>query len=199
MKAIYIRVSTVEQNTDRQTAETNGVIFTDKISGSILFEERPAGKKLLQAITDGTITELEVHSIDRLGRNTIDILTTIKKITSLGCNVISKKEGLSMMVDGKENPIAKMMIGILSTLSEFELQRSKERQKEGIAAAKVKGTYKTNSRPVGTKETTEQFLAKKKVQNIIKYLKQNYSVRATAKLSETSISLVQKVQKITAV
>lgn len=197
MKATYIRVSTLEQNTDRQTNDTTGVIFTDKISGAVLFEERPAGKKLLQAITDGNITELEVHSIDRLGRNTIDILTTIKKITSLGCNVISKKEGLSMMIDGKENPMAKMMIGILSTLSEFELQRIKERQTEGIAAAKIKGTYKTNSRPTGTTETTEQFLAKKKVQNIIKYLKQNHSIRATAKLSEASISLVQKVQKLT--
>jgi DNA invertase Pin-like site-specific DNA recombinase len=197
MKATYIRVSTLEQNTDRQTADTNGVIFTDKVSGAVLFEERPAGKKLLEAITDGTITELEVHSIDRLGRNTIDILTTIQKITALGCNVISKKEGLSMMIDGKENPMAKMMIGILSTLSEFELQRIKERQKEGIAAAKEKGTYKTNSRPTGTTETTEQFLAKKKVQNIIKYLKQNHSIRAAAKLSGASVSLVQKVQKLT--
>jgi DNA invertase Pin-like site-specific DNA recombinase len=197
MKATYIRVSTLEQNTDRQTTETNGVIFTDKVSGAVLFEERPAGKKLLQTIAEGTITELEVHSIDRLGRNTIDILTTIQKITALGCNVISKKEGLSMMIDGKENPMAKMMIGILSTLSEFELQRIKERQKEGIAAAKDKGTYKTNSRPTGTTETTEQFLAKKKVQNIIKYLKQNHSIRAAAKLSGASVSLVQKVQKLT--
>jgi DNA invertase Pin-like site-specific DNA recombinase len=82
-------------------------------------------------------------------------------------------------------------------LSEFELQRIKERQKEGIAAAKEKGTYKTNSRPTGTTETTEQFLAKKKVQNIIKYLKQNHSIRAAAKLSGASVSLVQKVQKLT--
>ena len=196
MIATYIRVSSLEQNTDRQTTETTGVIFSDKISGSVLFEERPAGKKLLQAITDGTITELQVHSIDRLGRNTIDILTTIQKITELGCNVISKKEGLTMLIDGKPNPMAKMMIGILSTLSEFELQRIKERQAEGIAAAKTKGTYTTNARPIGTTETTEQFLNKKKVQSIIKYLKQGNSLRKTALLSEASLSLVQKVQKM---
>lgn len=196
MIATYIRVSSLEQNTDRQTTETTGVIFSDKISGSVLFEERPAGKKLLQAITDGTITELQVHSIDRLGRNTIDILTTIQKITELGCNVISKKEGLTMLIDGKPNPMAKMMIGILSTLSEFELQRIKERQAEGIAAAKTKGTYTTNARPIGTTETTEQFLNKKKVQSIIKHLKQGNSLRKTALLSEASLSLVQKVQKM---
>lgn len=196
MIATYIRVSSLDQNTDRQNQETTGVIFTDKISGSVLFEERPAGKKLLQAITDGTITELQVHSIDRLGRNTIDILTTIQKITELGCNVISKKEGLTMMIDGKPNPMAKMMIGILSTLSEFELQRIKERQAEGIAAAKNKGTYTTNARPIGTTETTEQFLNKKKVQSILKHLKQGNSLRKTALLSEASLSLVQKVQKM---
>ena len=196
MIATYIRVSSLEQNTDRQTTETTGVIFSDKISGSVLFEERPAGKKLLQAITDGTITELQVHSIERLGRNTIDILTTIQKITELGCNVISKKEGLTMLIDGKPNPMAKMMIGILSTLSEFELQRIKERQAEGIAAAKTKGTYTTNARPIGTTETTEQFLNKKKVQSIIKHLKQGNSLRKTALLSEASLSLVQKVQKM---
>jgi len=196
MIATYIRVSSLDQNTDRQNQETTGVIFTDKISGSVLFEERPAGKKLLQAITDGTITELQVHSIDRLGRNTIDILTTIQKITELGCNVISKKEGLTMMIDGKPNPMAKMMIGILSTLSEFELQRIKERQAEGIAAAKNKGTYTTNARPIGSTETTEQFLNKKKVQSILKHLKQGNSLRKTALLSEASLSLVQKVQKM---
>ena len=196
MIATYIRVSSLEQNTDRQTTETTGVIFSDKISGSVLFEERPAGKKLLQAITNGTITELQVHSIDRLGRNTIDILTTIQKITELGCNVISKKEGLTMLINGKPNPMAKMMIGILSTLSEFELQRIKERQAEGIAAAKTKGTYTTNARPIGTTETTEQFLNKKKVQSIIKHLKQGNSLRKTALLSEASLSLVQKVQKM---
>jgi DNA invertase Pin-like site-specific DNA recombinase len=196
MIATYIRVSSLDQNTDRQNQETTGVIFTDKISGSVLFEERPAGKKLLQAITDGTITELQVHSIDRLGRNTIDILTTIQKITELGCNVISKKEGLTMMIDGKPNPMAKMMIGILSTLSEFELQRIKERQAEGIAAAKHKGTYTTNARPIGSTETTEQFLNKKKVQSILKHLKQGNSLRKTALLSEASLSLVQKVQKM---
>ena len=48
------------------------------------------------------------------------------------------------MVDGKENPIAKMMVGILATLSEFEINRMKERQRDGIAKAKERGVYKTN-------------------------------------------------------
>lgn len=196
MKATYIRVSTVEQNLDRQQVETIGTIFTDKISGSVKFSERPAGAKLLEQIKEGNIKEVNVHSIDRLGRNTIDVLTTIELITSHGCNVISKKEGLQMFIEGKPNPIAKMMIGILSTLAEFELQRSKERQMEGIAAAKLKGTYKTNQRPTGSTEPTEVFLNKLSTKKIIKYLNQGFSVRTTARMAEVSPSSVQKVQKI---
>jgi hypothetical protein len=53
------------------------------------------------------------------------ILSTINFITSNGCNVIAEKEGLQMLIDGKENPIAKMMIGILSTLSDKTLKEWK--------------------------------------------------------------------------
>ena len=76
---------------------------------------------------------MHVHSIDRLGRNTLDIMQTIQDFTSKGINVVSTKEGLQTLINGKENPIAKMMIGILGTLAEFELARGKERQAEGIA------------------------------------------------------------------
>lgn len=197
MKAIYIRVSTTEQNTNRQENNIEGAkVFTDKISGSIPFSERPEGSKLMKLIKDGDIKELHVHSIDRLGRNTIDILTTIKLITSYGCNVISEKEGLKMLdADGKPNPIANLMIGILSTLAEFELSRIKERQAEGIKEAKKRNQYV--GRTVGTTEAPEVFLNKAKTKEIIKYLKSGESIRRTAKLSGSSISLVQKVIKLT--
>jgi len=196
MIAIYKRVSTVEQNTDRQDLQIEGAkVFIDKISGSIPLAERPEGKKLMNLIKEGEVTELHVHSIDRLGRNTIDILTTIKLITSYNCNVISQKEGLRMLIDGKPNPIANLMIGILSTLAEFELSRIKERQIEGIAKAKLKNVYA--GRTAGTEETIEVFLNKVKTKEILKYLKAGESVRRTAKLSGASTTLVQKVIKLT--
>ena len=190
MRAKYIRVSTKEQNTDRQT-DFNGTIYSDVCSGSVSFKERTEAKKLL---ANNEVTEVLVHSIDRLGRNTLDIMQTIQYFTSKGINVISEKEGLQTIVDGKENPIAKMMIGILGTLAEFELTRIKERQEEGIAKAKERGVYAGRSN--GSKETIEQFLAKKSTKEIIKYLKQNESIRRTAKLSNTSVGKVQKVKKL---
>lgn len=196
MIAIYTRVSTIEQNADRQEINIEGAkVFPDKISGSIPLAERPEGKKLMALIKTGEVTELHVHSIDRLGRDTIDILTTIKEITSYNCNVISEKEGLRMMVDGKPNPIANLMIGILSTLAEFELNRIKERQAEGIVKAKAKGVYV--GRATGSTESNEVFFSKAKVKLIKRHLDAGESVRRTAKLSGASETLVQKVIKLT--
>jgi DNA invertase Pin-like site-specific DNA recombinase len=195
MRAVYIRVSTIEQNISRQEKnDLEAKVYIDKISGSIPFIERPEGKKLIKDVKEGKINELYVHSIDRLGRNTLDILSTIKLITSYNCNVISEKEGLKMLIDGKENPIAKMMIGILSTLSEFELSRIKERQLEGIANKKKKGGYV--GRAEGSVESIEVFLNKAKTNTILKHLKSGESIRRTALLSKCSVSLVQKVVKL---
>ena len=190
MKAKYIRVSTKEQNTDRQT-DFDGLIYPDECSGSIPFKERPEAKKLLD---NKEITEVHVHSIDRLGRNTLDIMQTIQDFTSKGINVVSTKEGLQTIIDGKENPIAKMMIGILGTLAEFELSRIKERQAEGIAKAKAKGVYK-EGRKIGSSESIEVFVNKASTQSILKYLRNNESVRRTALLSKTSEGTVKKVKK----
>ena len=190
MKVKYIRVSTTEQNTDRQE-KFDGKIYTDKISGSTPFAERPQAKKLL---SNKDITEVHVHSIDRLGRSTLDIMQTIQNFTSIGVNVVSEKEGLNTIVNGKENPIAKMMIGILGTLAEFELSRGRESKAEGIANAKLKGVY--IGRKKGTTESIDKFVNKASTQAILKYLKQNESTKRTALLSKTSEGTVKKVKKL---
>lgn len=186
----YIRVSTTEQNTDRQE-NFDGKVYIDKISGSIPFAERPQAKKLL---SNKDITEVQVHSIDRLGRSTVDIMQTIQHFTSKRINVVSKKEGLNTIIDGKENPIAKMMIGILSTLAEFELSRGKERKAEGIAERKKRGLYM--GRAKGTSESLDTFINKASTQAILKHLKQKESIKRTALLSKTSEGTVKKVKKL---
>ncbi len=191
MRAKYIRVSTVGQNTDRQQGEFDGLEYTDTCSGSIAFKDRLKAKELL---ANEEITEVHVHSIDRLGRNTLDILQTIQNFTSKGINVVSEKEGLNTIIDGKENPIAKMMIGILGTLAEFELSRGRESKAEGIANAKLKGVYM--GRKKGTTESIDKFVNKASTQAILKYLKQNESTKRTALLSKTSEGTVKKVKKL---
>jgi DNA invertase Pin-like site-specific DNA recombinase len=127
MTAVYTIGSTIEQNISTQeNIVDDAKVYIDNVRGSVKFSDRTEGKKLMLEIENGNVTELHVHSIDRLGKNTIDILSTINLITSYGCNVIADKEGLQMLIDGKENPIAKMMIGILSTLSDKTLNEWKD-------------------------------------------------------------------------
>lgn len=190
MRVKYIRVSTIEQNTDRQD-DFNGLTYKDKCSGSTAFIDRKEASKLL---SNHEVSEVLVHSIDRLGRNTIDIMNTIQNFTNRGINVISEKEGLQTIIDGKENPISKMMIGILGTLAEFELSRAKERQSEGIAKAKAKGSYLGRSE--GSSESVEVFTNKASTKSILKYLKMNESISRTAKLSQTSEGSVKKVKRL---
>ena len=189
----YIRVSTPEQNTTRQK---DGLIsIVDICSGSIPFEKRKGGAELMRKVQSGFVGSVSVQSIDRLGRNTLDILTTIKWFTKQGVNIISQKEGLqTLLKDGTENPTAKLMIGILGTLAEFELSRIRERQAEGIAKAKARGVYKTNggNRSVETKST---FLSKKKNALCLKELKRGNSIRRSALLSGVSVITARKVKK----
>ena len=189
----YIRVSTPEQNTSRQ--EDGLIPIVDICSGSIPFEDREAGQELMKRTQLGYVKSISVHSIDRLGRNTLDILTTIKWFTRQQVNIISQKEGLqTLLEDGTENPTAKLMVGILGTLAEFELSRIKERQAEGIKKAKERGVYKTNGGN-RKKETKTKFLSKRKNALCLKELQRGHSVRRAALLSGVSLMTAHKVKK----
>ena len=194
MKTVqYVRVSTVEQNPDRQL-EKGIEAFIDKVSGSVKFQDRPGAKKLIRRVEAGEVDGIIVHSIDRLGRNTLDILHTIQYFTSKGVNIKSRKEGLQTFVEGKENPVAKMIVSIMASLSEFELERIRERQLEGIKKAREKGVYKTNGgKP---KETVKQFMSKPKIADCRKELLRGESIRRAAKLAGVSLGTAQKVKRL---
>jgi DNA invertase Pin-like site-specific DNA recombinase len=73
-KAKYIRVSCTEQNSSRQLKNTSDLkLYEDKISGLISFKERPSGKRLMKDIENGKINYVIIHSVDRLGRNVIEM------------------------------------------------------------------------------------------------------------------------------
>jgi len=192
MKAHYIRVSTIEQNTERQTTIEGAKVYLDKISGTIPIFDRPSGSKLFNDIENGKIDELYVHSISRLGRNTIDILKTINYLNSKNICLISEKEGIRTLNNGKINPSAQLIVNILATLSEFENTIRRERQMEGIAIAKLKGIYRGRQR--NTTLSDEQLLVKYSA--AVNELNNGESIRRTAKLCNISTATVQKVKKI---
>lgn len=195
MKRIkYNRVSTPEQKLDRQREGwLNSELYEDVMSGAIPFKERPQAKRLIKDIENGLIDEVVIHSIDRLGRNLSDILNTIEYLTQKNVNLISEKEGFSTLINGKVNPTATLLIGILGTVAQMERERIKERQKEGIEIAKAKGSYRKNGghKP---KSTNAEILEKHK--KIVKRLKQGKGIRETASYCEVSINTVRKVNAL---
>lgn len=200
MKAHYLRVSTKGQNIERQFSDSGNEVVTgyqrykeDGVSGRVPFRDRPKARLLMDDINTGKIKEVYVHSLDRLGRDTADVLSVVKEFTEKGVNLVTKQEGLkTLQEDGTPNPMAQLMIGILSTLAEWDWNRRRENQMEGIAIAKAKGVYK--GRPEGTGMSEEQFL--KKHSKVVKMLKDKTSIRNTAKLCDVSISTVQNVKRI---
>ncbi|MEP1939486.1 MAG: recombinase family protein [Balneola sp.] len=192
MKATYVRVSTFEQNLSRQIEGKEGKIYWDKISGMVPFEERPKGSKLISDAKRGLIKELEVHSLDRLGRDAINVLQTIKLFTKLGINVVSKKEGLSTLLEnGEQNPVAKLLVSVLSTIAEIDYNNRREAQREGIERAKAEGKYlgRTEGSTLSDTELIE------KHSDIVKELNRGESIRRTSKLTGKSAGTVQKVKK----
>jgi len=133
----YIRVSSLTQSTERQLA---GIaldkVFTDKLSAKDV--ERPALKRALDCLMEGD--SLLVHSLDRLARNTEDLLRIVRELTSQGITVEFVKN--RMTFSGKNDPMSKLMLTMLAAFAEFERELIRERQREGIAIAKTKGVYK---------------------------------------------------------
>jgi len=84
MKATYVRVSTFEQNISRQLEGKEGAVYWDKVSGMVAFEDCENAARLLTDAEAGKIEEVQVHSIDCLGRDAINVLQTIKLFTELG-------------------------------------------------------------------------------------------------------------------
>jgi hypothetical protein len=197
MKINYVRISSGSQNNDIQVFNlpSDNKVFKDTISGSIAFSDRPEGAKIIELVKEGRIDTIYINDISRIGRDNIDVLNMIQFFTENGVNLISRREGLSTMIEGKVNPIASLIIGILSTLAQHELERLRERQREGIARAKDRGVYSSHG---GNRkeETRGEFLAKSDTKKIVKYLNEGNSLRRTALLSQASLGKVQKVVRI---
>ena len=193
-KARYIRVSTGNQKTARQEARQSKdeILFTDIVSGSIPFEDREKGKDLMKAIQSGEIDYVSVSSIDRLGRNLYNILTTLEFFKENGIILKVDNLGIESLVNGKENSAFKLIISVMANIAEMERESILERQREGIALAKLKGIYK--GRVLGSKESEEDFLAKYK--EVVKSLKKGNSVRDTSKICNVSTGTVQKVKRL---
>lgn len=141
----YIRVSSTDQNTDRQLSAT-GIefekTFKDECSGGST--NRPGLDRLLEYVRQGDV--VHVHSIDRLARNLQDLLSLLKALTNNGVSVRFHKENLTFT--GKDNPFQELQLQIIGAVAQFERSMIKERQREGIEKAKAQGAYKGRKKSI---------------------------------------------------
>ncbi len=140
MKIAYLRVSSTDQNEARQQEAMTGLEidrwYTDKCSGATT--DRPELEKLKHVVRSGD--QVYCLSIDRMARSLKDLLALLEFFKAEGVSVRFLKEGLDLGV--KDNAMDELMISVMGAVAQFERSMIKERQLEGIAAAKARGVYK---------------------------------------------------------
>ena len=199
MKVFYSRISSNDgsQNDERQLQNLKefDYVLSDKCSGTIPLWERPKGSQIKKLITENKLKELHIHSIDRLGRSTIDVLSIWKELTEKGIRVVCRNPNFQNITDeGKTDMFSELMISILSTMSDFERKMIRERQMEGIRIRKEKGLYK--GRQIGTTDSIEKFLNKPKSKDILRDLDNGYGIREISEMRGCSFSTIYKTKRL---
>ena len=131
----YVRVSSADQNTDRQTFDGVKVdkTFTDKCSGGT--RNRPALTEMMDYVREGDT--IVCHSIDRLARDLQDLMHLVQTLTARGVGVRFIKEALTF--EGNASPMQTMILQVMGSFAQFERSMIRERQKEGQEQARAAG------------------------------------------------------------
>lgn len=176
----YYRVSTRDQHIDNQRQQMDGHKidreFVDQgISGTTLAADRPALSAMLDYVREGDT--VVVVAVDRLGRNTVDVLTTVEALITKGVKVVSLREGVDF-----STPVGKMVLTVISGLSTLELEILAERRTAGIARAKADGVHCGRPR---VEATAEQ----------VKEMRKTMTVNHVAEQLGVSVATVYRLQR----
>lgn len=190
--AVYLRVSTGEQSTDRQRAELAEVaqhrgwvvqVFEDAgISGAKGRDKRPALDAMLREVTRGKVDVVAAWSVDRLGRSLQDLLSMLQELHSAGCDLYLHQQGIDT-----GTPAGRAMFQMLGVFAEFERSMIRERVLSGLATAKAKG--KRLGRPTIDKATEDHIRALRA---------EGMGLQRIARTVGCGVSAVQRVTKAAA-
>jgi len=186
--AIYVRCSTVEQETDMQETELKeycerrgweSVLYRDK-GQSGAKQDRPALNSLLRDLRQRKIDVVLVWSLDRLARSLKQLLTIAEECRSMGVDLVSLKQNIDTTL-----PAGRLTFSILGAVAEFERELLRERVKAGMAQARRSG--KRIGRPALRRFSSGE------LERIRSLRKQGVSVRKLAKDFATSQWMVAKL------
>ncbi len=197
MRIKYNRTSTINQDGERFKLDKDNydlVLFDKGVSGKVPFNEREKGNQLFELIKEGKVQELVVEELSRLGRNTIDVISTLHWLEERGVNVVVRGMGnLQSQVNGKKNPIWNLITSVMSSLYELEREQILERTEMGRKMYVINGGKL--GRKVGSNENIQTFLSKPKSKQIISLLEKGKSVRDISGRLGVSPKTVVKVRK----
>lgn len=199
---IYTRVSTNTQEVDRQVNELSDFalkqnykvtkIFSEKVSGNKRNDERKELIEMIDYCLNHQIEKVYVSSLDRLGRNTLEVLKAVEELNNNRISLFIFNLGIETLTSSKEiNPTTKIMITMLAEFASMERTQIRQRMASGYQ------NYLANNGKVGRKkgQIKSNEALKNEHKDIIKYLRQGQSIRNTAKLTGKSTPTVQKIKK----
>ena len=182
----YVRVSTAEQNFENQIKEIEAAgftiephrIITDIVSGSMPTVRRKGFARLLEKIENKDI--LVVTKLDRLGRDAIDVSSTVARLEQIGIKVYC----LALGGVDLTSSAGKMTMGVINTIAEFERDLLIERTQSGLARAKSQG--KALGRP--------QILLGSQRQHVLQQLQEGKTIAAIARNFNTSRQTIMRIR-----
>ena len=199
---LFIRVSTIQQDYDRQVTELTeyclqkgfsiSKVIATKITGTKTLAERQDLQELLAAANRNEFRKVIVSEISRIGRNAKDIRNTIDQLHKKKIAVVFKNLGGLESIDenGNESFVTNIIIAIYSELAQEEKRILSERIKSGLAEARRKG--KRMGRPEGIEDKA---MIIKKYSKLIFDLKKGSSLTECSKLHGVSRNTVIKIKK----
>jgi len=151
MRIGYRRVSSEEQNLDRQELSGCEKVFEEKASAG-RGAERSELERLIEFAREGD--EVVVHSIDRLARDLVDLQRILERLNAKGVSLTFLAERLNFSASS-EDPFARLQLQLLGAFAQFERAIIRKRQAEGIAKAKAKGVYRGRKPSISMSQVRE--------------------------------------------
>ena len=201
---IYARVSTNSQDYNRQLADLRDYAkkmdyvvvkeFSEKISGAKKVAEREQLSELLNYVEANKIDKVLIYECSRLSRRIVDFLQVIELLTDKGISLFILQNGLeTLQADGKPNPIATLVLGIVAQFNSMERGLIRSRMESGYNHYRAMGG--TVGRKTGYKKSTEEM--KEEYAEEIRLLKKGISLRNVSKITHTSVNTLRRIRDLT--
>lgn len=200
---IYARVSTQGQDYERQLAELREYArkmeyevvmeFCEKVSGAKTVAERQALTELLLFVESNKVDKVLIYECSRLSRRAIDFLTVIENLTAKKIGVYILQNGLeTLLPNGRPNPIAQLVMGILAQFNSMERSLIRSRMESGY------NHYRAIGGKVGRKEgyRKSEEAMKEQYKEEIKLLRKGLSLQNIYRITNTSPNTLLKLKKI---